>query len=168
MLIRGRKIQFFSIPTEGAVTQQHQHKRELAAAWQRVNGSDENFKELNRGWIITMRTSSHRLAAVRKREAILLASVNCSNLCLNLGSYLQVERIISLYYRLCYTHNNCPPAHKRLTTRLALFQHEPIKKKPDNGKEAGWCRTYSLNGRHNINPMTAGEIHYTTHKWSKP
>lgn len=36
----------------------------------------------------TMRTSSQRLAAVRKSEAMLLASVNCSNLCLNRGSYL--------------------------------------------------------------------------------
>lgn len=36
-----------------------------------------------------MRTSSQRLAAVRKSEAMLLASVNCSSRCLNLGSYLQ-------------------------------------------------------------------------------
>lgn len=36
-----------------------------------------------------MRTSSQRLAAVRKREAMLLASVNCSSRCLNLGSYLR-------------------------------------------------------------------------------
>lgn len=42
--------------------------------------------------VITMRTSSQRLAAVRKSEAMLLASVNCSNLCLNLGSYLPTDR----------------------------------------------------------------------------
>lgn len=36
-----------------------------------------------------MRTSSQRLAAVRKSEAMLLASVNCNSRCLNLGSYLQ-------------------------------------------------------------------------------
>lgn len=39
-----------------------------------------------------MRTSSQRLAAVRKSEAMLLASVNCSSRCLNLGSYLQGHR----------------------------------------------------------------------------
>lgn len=41
------------------------------------------------GVVLTMRTSSQRLAAVRKREAMLLASVNCSSRCLNLGSYLR-------------------------------------------------------------------------------
>lgn len=42
--------------------------------------------------IITMRTSSQRLAAVRNREAMLLASVNCNNLCLKRGSYLPNTR----------------------------------------------------------------------------
>lgn len=47
---------------------------------------------------VTMRTSSQRLAAVRKREAMLLASVNCSSRCLNLGSYLQApgDRSVNL------------------------------------------------------------------------
>lgn len=58
---------FFRFPIEGAVIQQ---------------------PVINCGRDITMRTSSQRLAAVRKREAMLLASVNCSSLCLNLGSYL--------------------------------------------------------------------------------
>ncbi len=39
----------------------------------------------------TIRTSSQRLAAVRNREAMLLASVNSRSLCLNLGSYLRKE-----------------------------------------------------------------------------
>lgn len=62
---------FFRFPIEGAVIQQH-------LMWVVINC----------GRNITMRTSSQRLAAVRKREAMLLASVNCSSLCLNLGSYL--------------------------------------------------------------------------------
>lgn len=41
--------------------------------------------------VLTMRTSSHRLAAVRKSEAMLLASVNCSSRCLKRGSYLPTE-----------------------------------------------------------------------------
>lgn len=56
-----------------------------------VLSSTNNNNNNNRShWrrLITMRTSSQRLAAVRKSEAMLLASVNCSNLCLNRGSYL--------------------------------------------------------------------------------
>lgn len=59
----------------------------------RWSRTDVNFKGGRGRRIITMRTSSQRLAAVRKREAMLLASVNCSNLCLNLGSYLPTKRI---------------------------------------------------------------------------
>lgn len=109
MLIGGWKVLVFSIPTEGAVTQQHQHKCQPAAVWPTPNETDQNFKEPNSRRIITMRTSSQRLAAVRKREAMLLASVNCSNLCLNLGSYLPAEKIISLYDRQCYIRINRPP-----------------------------------------------------------
>lgn len=67
---------------------------------QTVNRTDLNVKAVNRGRIITMRTSSQRLAAVRKREAMLLASVNCSSLCLNLGSYLPMEKDTS-HFHLC-------------------------------------------------------------------
>lgn len=63
-----------------------------------------------------MRTSSQRLAAVRKREAMLLASVNCSNLCLNLGSYLPEGRksiiiVLSILWEstVFYTNSTCPP-----------------------------------------------------------
>lgn len=39
-----------------------------------------------------MRTSSHRLAAVRKREAMLLESVYSRSFCRNLASYLKEEK----------------------------------------------------------------------------
>lgn len=55
---------------------------------ERSSRTEQNFKDPSSRWVVTMRTSSQRLAAVRKSEAMLLASVNCSSLCLNLGSYL--------------------------------------------------------------------------------
>lgn len=42
--------------------------------------------------VLAMRTSSHRLAAVRKREAMLLESVYSRSFCRNLASYLKEEK----------------------------------------------------------------------------
>lgn len=44
------------------------------------------------GLPLTMRTSSHLLAAVRKREAMLLESVYSRSFCWNRASYLEDEQ----------------------------------------------------------------------------
>lgn len=43
----------------------------------------------NKNDVLAMRTSSQRLAAVRKREAMLLESVYSRSFCRNLASYLK-------------------------------------------------------------------------------
>lgn len=108
-------------PNRGS--QQHQQHYGPAAVWQTVNRTDLNVKALSKGQIITMRTSSQRLAAVRKREAMLLASVNCSNLCLNLGSYLSMEKDTAWFYLCSYVLRiwqkqwcNFPTLHLKQTT----------------------------------------------------
>lgn len=46
-----------------------------------------------KGNVLAIRTSSQRLAAVRKREAMLLASVYSRSFCLNRDSYLYKRKI---------------------------------------------------------------------------
>lgn len=45
---------------------------------------------------LAMRTSSHLLAAVRKREAMLLESVYSRSFCWNRASYLEGEQDVTL------------------------------------------------------------------------
>lgn len=155
MLIRSLKISDF------------RHKK------QSPRNLDKNVKQPPNTWtcrcLFTMRTSSHRLAAVRKREAMLLASVNCSNLCLNLGSYLPMERIASLYCRLCYIHINHPPDGS-----FSIFQPDWLSFNKGTyeqiiGRKQGefikWLnlRNFSFYHRHNVILVTETAIQFTSY-----
>lgn len=78
--------------------------------------------------LITMRTSSQRLAAVRKREAMLLASVYSNNLCLNLDSYLEERQSQS---NMCKWRNTQPPRWSR--SKWMLFR-KSLPECPDGGE----------------------------------
>jgi len=52
----------------------------------------DKFIFIHKNYVLAMRTSSQRLAAVRKREAMLLESVYSRSFCRNLASYLEKKR----------------------------------------------------------------------------
>lgn len=64
---------------------------------------------------LTIRTSSQRLAAVRKREAMLLASLNSRSFCLNLASYLQNKSTNIALHR---THNRQISKPKAMSSKM--------------------------------------------------